>query len=61
MVPARPFTFGADGGVAGRLLLEQIEGQVPDDRQVLSGIADSDAPLILSEREVQDPVASRGR
>ena len=58
MVPACPFTFGTDRGVASLLLLkqEQIEGHVSDDRQVLSGVAASDSALILSEREVQDPM-----
>ncbi len=49
---ARGVEPGRDGGV----LAQQVEGDVPEQRDILGGVARADAALVLAKRGIQDPM-----
>src|SRR5260370_34665587 len=56
VAPAGFEAFGLDAARGGRLLLEEVERQAAQDREVLGGLADPHAALILAEGHVEHPM-----
>src|SRR5260221_14641609 len=56
VAPAGFEAFGLDAARGGRLLLEEGERQAAQDREVLGGLADPHAALILAEGPVEQPM-----
>ena len=56
MVPAGREAFVLDAQFLGPILFEEIQRDVVEDREILGGVADADAGLVLVHRDIQHPV-----
>lgn len=48
--------FALDADLEGFVLFDEVDGAVPEDGEVLGGLAFADAAVILAEGDVEDPV-----
>ena len=56
LVPAGLEALGLDPGLRRGVLVEEVEGDVAQDGEVLGGVAGPDAALVLAEGDVEHPV-----
>jgi hypothetical protein len=56
MVPPCPKPLALDAPLRGRLLLEEIEGELADGGEVLGGVPLAGTGVVLSKGDVEDPV-----
>lgn len=56
MIPARFQPFGPDRFLGRCFLLEKVEGEVSQDRQVFRAMTSPNATIIFAEGDIEDPV-----
>ena len=56
MIPASSFTFGSDTDFGAFLGVQEVESQAAQDGQVLLCMALTDATVVLTNGDIQDPV-----
>ena len=56
MIPTGAFLLGFETDFLGRVSLQEIEGQMTQDGEVLGGVTDADPALIFAEADIQRPM-----